>query len=174
MRFSIVLLSFSLLYISCNPKYYPLEGQYPKWPIVGYSEKPYNQVWDGIVGYLKQNDMNIKKDSTLGLIISKKSKLTSTYERDNGQLYYPDSYVVAEQEISPTNYKAKRPQMVMMGEWYILVEPANGRTSVKVSLLNIEAFGYQIMDQGRVRDVLVDPHARTTGVFENKLFAAIQ
>jgi protein TonB len=96
-----------------------LLGNYHQGPITGYSDKPFEEVWKSILDYLSQNDMNIKKDSSKGLIISKKSKLSASYENENGVLFHPESDVVLQTEVTSNNFKPRRPDFMIMGDWYI-------------------------------------------------------
>ncbi len=156
--------------LESDSRTYPLLGNYPSWPVIGYSDKSPDKVWNIIIDYLSQNGMSIKADSSTGLIISKKSRLPASYENESGILYYPDSYIVLETEIMQSGFRPRRPNFNIMGDWYILVENSNGKTSVKISLLKIKAFGQPIYDGSSEREILFNPNGRTTGVFENSIF----
>lgn len=160
--------------LESDSRTYPLLGNYPAWPVIGYSDKSTDKVWNIIIDYLSQNGMSIKADSSSGLIVSKKSRLPASYENENGILYYPDSYIVLETEIMQSGFRPRRPNFNIMGDWYIMVENTNGKTSVKISLLKIKAFGEPVYDNGGEREILFNPNGRTTGVFENSIFDIIK
>ena len=151
-----------------------LRGNYPPGPMIGYSDKPFEEVWKRISDYLLQNNMNIKADSSKGLIISKKSKLSASYENENGVLYHPDSDIVLQAEVTSNNFKPRRPDFMIMGDWYIKVEKGSDKTSVTISLLKIKALGQPIEDRAGARDIYFNPHGRSTGVFENMIFDKIR
>ncbi len=160
--------------LESDSRTYPLLGNYPAWPVIGYSDKSPNKVWNIILDYLSQNGMSTKADSSTGLIISKKSRLPASYENESGILYFPDSYLVLETEITQSGFRPRRPNFNIMGDWYFLVENMNGKTSVKISLLKIQAFGQPVYGNSGEREILFNPNGRTTGVFENSIFDIIR
>jgi hypothetical protein len=160
--------------LESDSRTYDLIGNYPVSPVIGYSDKSPDKVWNIIIDYLTQNGMSFKTDSSIGLIISKKSRLPASYENENGILYYPDSYLVLEAEITQSGFRPRRPNFNIMGDWYFLVENKNGKTSVKISLLKINAFGEPVYHNSGERQILFNPNGRTTGVFENSIFDIIK
>jgi hypothetical protein len=64
--------------------------------VIGYSDQPVEVIWNQIIDFYRK-EMEIKLDGSAGLIIQK-SKLPATYEDADGNLYFPDSYVVVQQE----------------------------------------------------------------------------
>ena len=169
------LLVISIFFISCGPQFYPLEGKYPKSPVIGYSDQSVEVIWNQIIDFLSKREMEFKRDSSAGLIISRKSKLSATYEDADGNLYFPDSYVVVQQESVYASNHAKRPELNFMGQWFIFIERKDGRTSVRISLMNIRATRHAGNDW---KDLSYSPTPippmKTTGVFEKEIFAAIQ
>jgi len=119
--------------------------------------------------------MEIKLDSSAGLIISRKSKLPATYEDAEGNLYFPDSYVVVQQESVYAANHARRPELNFMGQWFIFIERIGGRTSVKISLMNIRATRHGSNDWKDLNYAPTPiPPMKTTGVFEKEIFATLQ
>ncbi|HET7002203.1 MAG TPA: energy transducer TonB [Puia sp.] len=151
-----------------------LLGKYPSWPMIDYSDRPVEEVRKRISDYLFQNNMDIKTDSSRGLIVSKKAKLSASYENEKGTLYFPDSYVVLETDVDSKSFRPRRPDFFVLGDWFIKVEKKGVQTSIKISLLNIRAFGAPVQDQGIERNNIFNPDGRTTGVFENMIFEKIR
>ena len=172
---------FCILFSSCGPKFYPLEGNYPKSPFTGYSDKNYSTVWNNTIQYLSENLMDIKTDSSAGLIISRKMKLMATYENEDGSLYFPDASVVVPHHELETAYRAKRPEYAYLGDVYILLGNENGKTSIKISITKITTSreiaiksDYQYSGQPYATADPNVPTAHTTGVLENSIFNQIK
>lgn len=166
-----ILLCCLLLLSSCSLKFYPLKGQYPATPIIGYSDKSFDKVWDNIIDLFSQQGLSIKIiDRSSGLIISTQGKLKASYENKKGELYIPKAYVVVEQNNMESEENRKAPLFEVLGEWNIRIKNENGRTSININIVNItsERPGYG----GRVERF--DPHAHTTGYFEKMIFDIIK
>jgi hypothetical protein len=115
-RFSI-LLCFYLLLSSCSIKYFPLKGQYPTTPIIGYSDKSFDKVWDNIKGLFSQKGIFIKSiDRSSGLIIFTQSALSATYENKKGEPYNRNAFVVVESNNMDSEAGRKDPRFTIVGE----------------------------------------------------------
>lgn len=158
-----------LLLSSCAPGFIALRGQYPQTPIINYTDKSKDQVWDNIIDFFAQKGIPIKIiDKSSGLIVSDKSKLSWSYEDKKGKLIRPQAFAAVRQLKFPNVNKPVDPEKVT-GEWNIRIKETDGKTSINVNLYNIEGT-YPIGNSNSVRDA----GGKTTGVFEQLIYDAVK
>lgn len=129
------------LVFSCTVTNVPLKGTYEK-PTFETS-KSVDEVWTNIIDFFASNGISIKIiDKESGLIISEGNSFKDryTYEKADGSLFDKSAYIV----LNKISYggEQQKPQIVT-GEWNIRIKPLNGRTSVAINLVNIEASAEQ-------------------------------
>jgi len=165
---------FSLIGVSCGFKVTPLKGNYPTTPIIYYSEKSFDKVWDNIIDLFAQKGLSIKIiDRSSGLIVSEKSHLSWSLEKKDGKLFDSTYYVVLER-IAPKGSKFFYTPAQVTGEWNVRIKNDGGRTAINVNLTNIKAtYGSSYYSGGRIVEP-VDIAGRTTGVFEKFIYEAIK
>ena len=94
MKKLLLIISVSLL-TSCASKVIPLKGSYPTTPIEITSTKSFDDVWDNLVDMFAQKGLSIKIiDRSSGLIVSDRSKLSTTIENKKGGLQDPTAFIV--------------------------------------------------------------------------------
>lgn len=168
MKLSFIVLSILLL-SSCTPGFTALRGNYPQTPIINYTDKPKDQVWDNIIDFFAQKGIPIKIiDKSSGLIVSDKANLSWSYEDKKGKLFQPSAFAAIRKFMYPNISKPVNPEKVT-GEWNIRIKETNGKTSINVNLYNIEGT-YQIGNSSSLRD----PNGKTTGVFEQLIYDAVK
>ena len=171
MKNFIIVLCSTFLLNSCSLKFYPLKSQYPPTPIVGYSDKSFDKVWDNIIDLFSQKGLSIKIiDRSSGLIIGSQSLLPASYENKNGELYFKEAYLVVQKNNMESENGRKKPRFDISGEWNIRIKNDNGKTSININIVNIVAL---VPRYGGGTDP-IDPHARTTGIFEKLIFDTIK
>jgi hypothetical protein len=177
--FSIV---FCFLLASCADTY-PLEGKYPNAHTTFYSDNSIDSVWNKIIHFLSERNMDVELNNYKGRIISKKVKLPATFEGEDGSLIFPDTYVVIEKKIIYNDNLAKRPSFTYYGDLYILVDSSKGKTSIDIKLYDIES-----SFENNHREYLTNspnsapshdpfytvPLARSTGVLEKLIFESVK
>lgn len=176
---------FAVIYfISCTPtKVIPLTGTYPTTPIVFYSDKSFDKVWDNIIDMFAQKGISIRTiDRTSGLIVSDKTKLSWTFEdfknekhkRSKAIKFDPLAFVVVERIMNTWTSYPFIPDAVT-GDWNIRIKKDGDRTSINVNLNNIYAV-YE-MDYYRETHLAIAPvevKGKTTGVFEKTIYDIVK
>jgi len=166
-----------LFFFACSPKIIPIKGTYPQTPIIYYSDKAKDQVWDNIVDMFAQKGLSIKIiDKSSGLIVSDHSKVTWSHENKNGQLIRKDAFVVIPGIYDRSSEKLIKPDYIT-GEWNIRIKEENGRTSININLVNLTATyqgstDYYTYTKNRAK--VVDIDGRTTGVFEKIIYDIVK
>lgn len=160
-----------ILFPSCKINYVPLKGSYPENPIVSYSDKSRDRVWDNIIDLFAQKGISIKIiDKSSGLIISEPIKLKWSYEDKSGHVIKPDALVAV--WATKHNGDYLDPHSVS-GEWNIRIKEANGKTAINVNIVNVK---HEELDPGstmrRAFYTLEDyptGAVKSTGVFEKSI-----
>ena len=168
---------FLILFSSCAaPKVIALRGNYPQTPMVFYSDKSFDKVWDNIIDMFAQRGLSIRIiDRTSGLIISDKSKLTWSFENKAGVIEKPQAFVVLERIMQSYEDQPYRPTIVT-GEWNIRIKQMENKTSINVNLTSIQATYGTAYYSSVTHSVMtpVDIAGKTTGVFENNIYEIIK
>lgn len=168
MKLAFIAISILLL-SSCTPGFIGLKGLYPQTPIINYTEKSKDRVWDNIIDLFAQKGIPIKIiDKSSGLIVSDKAKLSWSYEDKKGKLYEPKAFAAIRQFKYPNVNKPVNPDRVT-GEWNIRIKEIDGKTSINVNLYNIEGT-YPLGNSNTIRDA----GGKTTGVFEQLIYDAVK
>jgi hypothetical protein len=168
MKLSFIIVALSLL-SACTPGFTALRGNYPQTPIINYTEKSKDQVWDNIIDFFAQKGIPIKIiDKSSGLIVSDKAKLSWSYEDKKGKLFQPSAFAAIRKFMYPNVSKPVNPEKVT-GEWNIRIKEAGGKTAINVNLYNIEGT-YPLGNSNSVRDA----GGKTTGVFEQMIYDAVK
>lgn len=150
----------------------PIKGKYQETPFEAISDNNKDFVWDKIIDLFAQKGLPIKIiDRSSGLIISEPSKLTWTYEDNNGKPYEPNSYVVI-QKVSYSNMKKGGLTAIVTGEWNIRIKAEAEKTRVNINLVNIKRELAGI--QNSSIPLTVGKEAVSTGVFEKIIFDLIK
>ena len=176
-----LIVTLCLLFSSCSIKYYPLKGQYPTTPIIGYSDKSFDKVWDNLVDLFAQYGLPIKLiDKNSGLIVSEKMELVVTYENKDGKLIEPNSMIVVPTIISANGrripitgstsgtYAKVMTSNQTFGEWNVRVKRTETGTSINVNITNVSYKMYSY-PSGWGTYSLDPADYKSTGLFENRL-----
>lgn len=176
---------FSVIsFASCmSIKVIPLSGTYPTTPIVFYSDKSFDKVWDNIIDMFAQKGISIRViDRASGLIVSDKSKLSWTFEdfkngknkKDRHIKFDKDAFVVLEQMIDPWRKRPFTPDPVT-GDWNVRIKKDGDRTSINVNLNNITAtYERDYYTQNHLTFAAIEVKGKTTGVFEKMIFDIVK
>lgn len=120
-------------YIFPAPTSHYLIGNYPTAP-THYNKKAYYEIWNNVIQYSSSNYIDIKLDSSKGLIVLKRIKLTASYEDDNGNLFFPESYIAVERGNSEQGSMIKRPERTYAGDVDIYFSFENNSTAITMKL----------------------------------------
>lgn len=140
-----ILTVFALLIItqSCSLriKEVPLIGTYPEPPFIALSDKSFEDVWSNLIDLFAQNGLGITLiDKSSGLIIASKTRLSWTFEDKEGKPLKADADVVLSKKIDPGPMRPYKPSYCA-GDWNVRIKVLpNGKTSINVNLLNIDAY----------------------------------
>jgi hypothetical protein len=147
----------------------PPKSQYPTTPIIITSSNQFDVVWDKLIDLFAQKGLSIKIiDRSSGLIISEKTMLTHTTERNNGTLKDSLAFTVGPRHYDKNTKKYNNYYFSAVGEWNVRLKKAdNGGTLINVNLVNIEAQPYVPGSLSNQSVAYLPASAcRTTGVFE--------
>jgi hypothetical protein len=167
-----VYLTICLLCTSCETAFYPLAGNYPT-PPADYSRKAYYEVWANTIQYASANNIDIKLDSSKGLIVLKRIKLPATYEDENGALFFPESYLAVEREKPEQGIRIKRPEKTYVGDIEILFSFENNSTRIVINMEKIETIDEQFKSNGGMYYVR-KAKVKSTGLLENLIYNNIK
>ena len=176
MKLTIACFLLIILSSCASTKVVPLKGVYPEPPIITKSDRSFDKVWEKTVDYFAENGIPIKIiDKSSGLIISDKTKLSWTFEKKDGFVFNPKSFVVLHQIIDKMHGKPYSPTTVT-GEWNIRIKAIGNETSINVNLYNIEAtygqYYYSSYSHSVISPVKVE--GKTTGIFEKSFEEAVK
>jgi hypothetical protein len=157
----------------CSVKFFGFKGSYPNTPIVIYSDRTKDQVWDNLIDFFAQNGIAIKIiDKASGLIVSEKMAIPWTYEDDKNKLKDPRAFVVIPDIYIPGSDKPALPTEVQ-ASWNVRLKTEGARTSINVNLVNLDAkyldkytFYVSAAKQKYPPEQI---NGRTTGIFEKSL-----
>lgn len=165
-------LSTILFLTSCTAiRITPLKGTYPQTPIIYYSDKSFDKVWDNIIDLFAQKGLSIRIiDRSSGLIISTQSPLSWAYEDKKGILKNPKADVAIPLMYNPNSNNSLTPTSVT-GEWNIRIKAQDGKTSINVNLVNITRTQAIL---GHPEQTYTVANGKTTGNFERFIYGIIK
>jgi hypothetical protein len=168
MRYLICLMC---VFASCTNAIQPLKGVYTSGNFEQTSNKNKEQVWSNLIDFFAKNGLSIKIiDKSSGLIVSERSRLIWSLEKDNGQLYNPAAWVAVEKMKS--GGKDITTAWQVLAEWNVrLKDSPTGGTIIGINLVNSQYLTSLVAGEY----VSFKPGTlHSTGIFEQKIFDAIK
>lgn len=178
-----LIIVFAIIATSCTAsKPIPLSGNYTQTPIVIQSANSFDVTWDKLIDIFAQQGLAIKLiDRSSGLIVSEKSKLTSTIENKDGSLARPLAFIAVPSVMEfskrvpisgyfkPGPY-AKESQIKyndVYGDWNVRIKKTETGSTINVNINNVMYESYNANAKIYVPTALYG--YKSTGIFEKQL-----